>query len=96
MLQPIGNRVLVQKEEKKQESHGFKLPESALQRQFQVGTVIAVGEGRWDPVSGKFVPFPLNEGDRLLFSPGTGVLVTFDDKDYQLLNEQDILGVLRE
>lgn len=96
MLQPIGNRVLVEKEEKKPESHGFQLPESAAQRQFQIGKVIAVGEGRWDPVSGTFVPFPIDEGDRLLFSPGAGILVTFDDKDYQLLAEQDILAVLRE
>jgi hypothetical protein len=39
-------------------------------------------------------PFDVNVGDVVVFAPGAGDLLPFDGRDYLLLYESDLLGVL--
>jgi len=92
-IQPLGDRVLVEplKEEHVQKG-GIIIPDTAREKP-QEGKVIAVGTGKLDD-SGKKIPFNVKKGDRVLMPKYGGTEVKIDDKEYQIVREEDILAVI--
>jgi chaperonin GroES len=79
-ITPIGDRVLVQHlEEKEQVRGGIIIPDSAKEKP-QEAKVIALGTGK--------------KGDRVLISKYGGTEVKLEDQKYTLVREDDILGVI--
>jgi chaperonin GroES len=92
-IRPLGDRVLVEPlEQADQKKGGIFIPDSAKEKP-QEGKVIAVGEGKLDD-SGKRVPINVKKGDKVLMPKYGGTEVKIDDKTYQLIREDDILGVI--
>ena len=92
-IQPLGDRVLVEPlKEEEVKKGGIIIPDSAKEKP-QQGKVIAVGTGKLDD-SGKKIPFNVKEGDLVLMPKYGGTEVKLDDKTYQILREEDILGIL--
>jgi chaperonin GroES len=88
-IKPIGDRVLVEHiEEKEQVRGGIIIPDSAKEKP-QEAKVIALGTGKKGE-DGKVQPF----GDRVLISKYGGTEVKLDDRKYTLVREDDILGVI--
>lgn len=90
-IMPMGNRVVVEREEAKATKGGILLPESA-QKKPREGKVIAVGPGKVDE-KGKIQRMDLNIGDRILFSSYGGTEYKADDTEYLILSEEDVLAV---
>ena len=59
----------------------------------QEAEVIALGTGKKDD-DGNAVDFQVKVGDRILISKYGGTEVKFDEETYQLLREDDILGIV--
>jgi chaperonin GroES len=57
--------------------------------------VIAVGPGGRDE-NGKLIPIDVKVGDRILFGKWSGTEVKIDAREYLIMNENDIMGVLVE
>ena len=92
-IKPIGDRVLVQHiEEKEQVRGGIIIPDSAKEKP-QEAKVIALGTGKRDE-SGKVTPFEVKVGDRVLMSKYGGTEIKIDGKEYKLLGSDDLLAVL--
>jgi chaperonin GroES len=92
-IKPIGDRVLVQHiEEKEQVRGGIIIPDSAKEKP-QEAKVIALGTGKKDD-NGKVVEFQVKVGDRVLISKYGGTEVKLEDQKYTLVREDDILGVI--
>ena len=92
-IKPIGDRVLVQHiEEKEQVRGGIIIPDSAKEKP-QEAKVIALGTGKRDE-NGKVTPFEVKVGDRVLISKYGGTEIKVDGKDYLIMREDDILGVI--
>ena len=92
-IQPLADRVLVEPiKEEEVKKGGIIIPDSAKEKP-QQGKVIAVGTGKLDD-SGKKIPFNIKEGDLVLMPKYGGTEVKLDDKTYQILREEDILGIL--
>ena len=92
-IKPLGDRVLVQPiEEGEVSKGGIIIPDSAKEKP-QEGKVIAVGTGKKDD-DGKVIPFNVKKGDRVLMPKYGGTEVKIDDKAYQIVREDDILGVI--
>ena len=92
-IKPIGDRVLVEHiEEKEQVRGGIIIPDSAKEKP-QEARVIALGTGKKGE-DGKIVPFEVKVGDRVLISKYGGTEVKIDEEKYTLVREDDILGVL--
>lgn len=86
-FQPLGNRVLIEREEQTNKTaSGLYIPDSAKEKPFE-GKVIAVGKDA--------IEAGLNEGDMVLFSKYGGVEVTIDSKEYLIMSSDDILGVMK-
>ena len=92
-ITPLGDRVLVQSvDDDEQVKGGIILPDSAKEKP-QQATIIALGTGKKDD-DGNAVDFLVKVGDVVLVSKYGGTEVKFDDEVYQLLREDDILGIL--
>jgi chaperonin GroES len=92
-FRPLGDRVLVQPiEEKEVQRGGIIIPDTAKEKP-QEAKVIAIGSGKTDD-SGKKLPFEVAVGDRVLISKYGGTEIKIDGVSYQVLREDDILGIL--
>jgi len=92
-ITPLGDRVLVKSvEEDEQVKGGIIIPDSAKEKP-QQSEIIALGTGKKDD-DGNAVDFQVKVGDVVLVSKYGGTEVKFDDEIYQLLREDDILGIL--
>ena len=92
-ITPLGDRVLDQSvEDDEQVKGGIIIPDSAKEKS-QQATIIALGTGKKDD-DGNVVDFQVKVGDVVLVSKYGGTEVKFDDEVYQLLREDDILGIL--
>ena len=93
-IKPIGDRVLVEREEgESKTAGGIVLPDSAKEKP-QIGKVIAVGDGRVVH-DGKRVALQVKTGDRVYFSAWAGDEFKTDKGDKVLLmREEDILAIV--
>lgn len=92
-FKPLHDRVLVQREESSEKtSGGIFIPETAKEKPAE-GKVIAVGDGIRKE-DGSILPLNVKVGDKILFAKWGGNEVTIDGKDYLIMKESDILGIL--
>lgn len=92
-FQPLGDRVLVHPlEEKETEKGGIILPDSA-QEKSQQGKVVALGSGGKDN-DGNDISFTVKKNDVVLMPKYGGTELKLDGKDYQIMRESDILGIV--
>jgi chaperonin GroES len=92
-IKPIGDRVLVKPlEEKEVKKGGIIIPDSAKEKP-QEGEVVALGTGKLDDKGGK-IAFTVKKGDKVLISKYGGTEVKIDGQAYQILREDDILGII--
>ncbi|XP_064401192.1 10 kDa heat shock protein, mitochondrial-like isoform X2 [Halichondria panicea] len=92
-FRPLMDRVLVQRvaAETKTKS-GLFIPEKA-QDKVNVATVIAIGPGRIAEDGGER-PVVVKVGEKVLVPEYGGTKVNFEDTDYMLFRDGDILGVM--
>jgi chaperonin GroES len=92
-LQPLGDRVVVRREEgESRTAGGIVLPDAAKEKPTR-GVVEAVGNGKLldDGTRGKL---QVKVGDRVLFSAWAGESFKVADEELLLMKEDDILAVL--
>jgi chaperonin GroES len=94
-FQPLHDRVLVERldQESKTES-GIIIPDTAKEKPMQ-GRVIEVGSGSKDD-KGHVIPLDVKVGDKVLFAKWGGTEVKLKNKEYLIMKESDILGIIKE
>jgi len=92
-IQPLGDRVVVEREEAEEvTAGGIVLPDSAQDKPSR-GKVVSVGEGRLlDDGSRKALQ--VKAGDRILFSSYAGEQFKLGEQELLLMREEDILAVI--
>ena len=92
-IQPLGDRVLVEPvKEGEQKKGGIIIPDSAKEKPTE-GKIIAIGTGKIDEKGNK-IAFNVKVGDKVLMPKYGGTEVKIDDKEYQIVREEDILGII--
>jgi len=92
-IKPLGDRVLVEAlEESEVVKGGIVIPDSAKEKP-QEARVVALGTGKTND-DGNKVPFEVKVGDIVLTSKYGGTDVKYDDKEYKILNSNDILAII--
>lgn len=92
-LQPLGDRVVLEREESEERTAGgILLPDSAQDKPAR-GRIVSVGNGRLldDGTRGKL---QVSVGDRVIFSSYAGETFTVNDNELLLMREDDILAVI--
>ena len=93
-IQPLGDRVLVRRDESEEvTSGGIVLPDAAQDKPSR-GEVISVGNGRLldDGTRGKL---QVKAGDHVLFNSYAGESFEIGDEELMLMREEDILAVFK-
>ena len=92
-LQPLGDRVVLKREEAEgKTAGGIVLPDSAQDKPAR-GRVVSVGDGRLLD-DGTRSKMQVKAGDRVLFSSYAGDEFRIDEQDLVLMREDDILAVI--
>ena len=93
-LKPLEDRIVVQANEGDQTTaSGLVIPDTAKEKP-QEGTVVAVGEGRWDEDGTKRIPVDVKKGDTVIYSKYGGTEVKVKGEDYLILSARDVLAVV--
>ena len=92
-LQPLGDRVVVEREESESvTAGGIVLPDSAKDKPTR-GLVISVGDGKLNK-DGKRTVLQVKSGDRVLFTSYAGEQFKLGERELLLMREDDILAVI--
>ena len=92
-IRPLYDRIVVKRiEEKETIQGGIIIPDSAKEKP-QEGEVVAVGQGK-RLENGKVVALDVKAGDRILFGKYSGSEIKLDGEEYQIMREDEVLGIL--
>ena len=93
-VRPLGDKILVKRAEAQDKTEsGIYLPESAKD-QPKEGKVVALGSGILNKETGKYMPFTVSKGDRVIFSSYSGTEVKIGDDELLIVSEDDVLGII--
>ena len=94
-IKPLHDKVLVERlDSLEKTAGGIVLPDSAKEKPTE-GRVVAAGAGKLGD-DGKRVPMSVKSGDRVLFGSFAGTAVKEGGKEFLLLDEHELLGVIDE
>ena len=92
-IRPLHDRIIVERlEEETTTAAGIIIPDSAKEKP-QQGIVKAVGKGKVTE-DGKVMPLDVKVGDKVLFGKYAGTDIKLDGKEYLMMREDDVLGVV--
>ena len=92
-VRPLHDRLIIQRlDEGEQKIGGIIIPDTAKEKP-QQGKVIAAGNGKVKD-DGKRVALDVKAGDRILFGKYSGQEIKLDGKDYLIMKEDEVLGVI--
>ena len=93
-VRPLHDRIIVERlDEGEQKIGGIIIPDTAKEKP-QEGEIVAVGSGKTND-DGKVLPMHVKKGDRILFGKYSGNEITIDGQDYLIMQQDDILGILK-
>jgi chaperonin GroES len=92
-IRPLHDRVVVKRvETQEQVRGGIIIPDTAKEKP-QEAEVIAVGSGKLLD-DGKRSPMDVQAGDRILIGKYSGSEIKYNDQEYVILREEEILAVI--
>jgi len=92
-FRPLHDRVLVKRIESEEKTKsGIIIPDTAKEKPME-GEVVSVGSGIRQE-NGTITPLDVKTGDRILFGKWSGTEIKLDNKDYIVMKESDIMGIL--
>lgn len=92
-IRPLSDRIVVEpKETETKSAGGIVIPDNAAQEKPMQGKVLAVGTGKYH--DGQLQPLQVKVGDQILFGKYAGTAVKLTDKEYLVMREEDVMGVI--
>ena len=86
-LKPLADRVLVKPLAAEEKVGGIYIPDTAKEKP-QKGEVVAVGPGDTEN------KMTLKIGDKVLYGKYSGTEINFEDNDYLIMKESDVLAII--
>jgi chaperonin GroES len=97
-IKPLGDRVIVRpltdNEAGTVSASGIIIPDTAKKEKPEQGVVLAVGLGKWDEDGEKRIPLDVKVGDRVVFSKYGYDEIKIENKEYFIVSENSILGII--
>ncbi|HLD35608.1 MAG TPA: co-chaperone GroES [Planctomycetota bacterium] len=92
-LKPIGDKIIVERIEPENKTRGgIVLPDNAKEKPKE-GKIIAIGEGKLMDNGSRVAP-SVKVGEKVIFTSFAGSEVKIDNKEFLIMNEEDILAVI--
>ncbi len=93
MIKPLSDRVVLRLIETEETTKSGILLASNSKEKPHVAEVVAVGPGGL--IDGKEVKMQLVVGDRVIFSKYAGTEIKYDEIDYVIVRQDDVLAVVK-
>ncbi len=93
-IKPLHDHILVERIEEEVKKGGIIIPDTAKEKP-QQGKVIEVGDGKKDE-KGNRIAMDVKKGDIILFGKYAGTEVKIEDKEYLIIREDDVLGIVEK
>ncbi|MFC6322928.1 MULTISPECIES: co-chaperone GroES [Companilactobacillus] len=93
MLKPLGDRVIVTVDKEEEKTVGGIVLANNAKEKPQTAEVVAVGAGAVTE-DGKKLPMSIKVGDKILFDKYAGSNVKYDDNEYLILHEKDVMAIV--
>ncbi|CAM2786097.1 co-chaperone GroES [Fructilactobacillus fructivorans] len=94
MLEPLGDRVIVEVQEPEEKNVGGIVLANKAKEKPQMGKVVAVGAGRVLDNGQKVAP-SVKEDDMVMFDKYAGTKVEYDGTPYLVMHEKDLLAIVK-
>jgi chaperonin GroES len=95
-IQPLHDKVVIKAlTEEEVTASGIVLPETADKEKPMQGEVIAVGPGK-RLENGERAPMSVKKGDKVIFTKYAPDEIEIDDKEYLVIEEEKILGIVKD
>lgn len=92
-IRPLRDRILLSREEEKEQVRGgIIIPDTAKEKP-QRATVVAVGDGKLLD-NGTRLQLNVKVGDTVLFGKYSGTEIKLDGKEFIIMKEEEVLGIL--
>lgn len=92
MIKPLGSRVLIKMKEEEETTKSGIILSSGAKEKPQEATVIEVGPGR--KINGEPEEMYVKKGDTVIVSKYGGTPVKYENEEYLIVNQEDILAVI--
>jgi chaperonin GroES len=87
-IKPLADRVIIEPSAAEEKTAGgIIIPDTAKEKPSK-GTVVAVGPGTKDN------PITVKEGNVVLYGKYAGTEISYEDKDYLIMRESDIVAII--
>jgi chaperonin GroES len=87
-IKPLADRVIIEASAAEEKTTGgIIIPDTAKEKP-QKGIVVAAGPGKKDE------PLTVKVGDTVLYGKYTGTEISFENKDYLIMRESDIVAII--
>ncbi len=94
-VKPLYDRILVKRtDEGEQVRGGIIIPDTAKEKPMEA-EVMAVGDGKKND-DGTITPLQVKVGDRILVGKYSGTDIKFDDQEYLILREDEVLAIVQQ
>ena len=92
MIRPLSNRVLVKMEEGEETTKSGIILSNSSKEKTQIAKVLEVGPG--EKIDGKIEEMYVKKGDRVIVSKYAGTEVKYENEEYLILKQDDILAIV--
>ena len=91
-IKPLADRVVIKMEQAQETTKSGIVLAGTAKEKPQIASIVAVGPGGL--VDGKEVQMYVKVGDKVITSKYSGTEVKFDNEEYTILRQSDILAVV--
>lgn len=92
-IRPLADRIVVNPAiAETKTAGGIVIPDTADKDKPMQGKVVAIGTGKY--IDGKLQPLQVKIGDTILFGKYSGTNVKFENEEFLVMREEDVMGVL--
>lgn len=92
MIKPLKDRVLIKMVESEETTKSGIILSSGAKEKPQIAEVVAVGPGGEE--DGKEIKMYINKGDKVIVSKYSGTEVKYDNEEYTIVKQDDILAIV--
>lgn len=91
-IKPLGDRVVIKMVESEETTKSGIILTGSAKEKPQMAEIVAVGPG--GTVDGKEVKMELKVGDKVITSKYAGTEIKFNDVEYTILKQSDVLAIV--
>ena len=92
MIKPLSDRVLIKMKENEETTKSGIILAGSSKEKPQIAEVIEVGPGR--KIDGELQPLDVKKGDKVIVSKYAGTEVKYENEEYIIVKQEDILAVI--